>query len=126
MAKKLELVEAIALLLAYVAYADQVVDRAERDAIADAVAALVETQPPGPLARKVEGVLSDGKHPLKVARACLVLAAQPQELRCATLRAAWLVARAHDKASELERGRIAQLARDLGIDDAELARLTAP
>jgi alkylhydroperoxidase family enzyme len=124
MPRPLETVEAIALLLAYVAYADNKLDRAERDAIADAVAALVETQPPGPLGRKVEGVLSDGKHPLKVARACLALAGESMELRCATLRAAWLVARSHDKATEPERARIAQLARDLGVDDAELARLT--
>jgi hypothetical protein len=49
---------------------------------------------------------------------------QPLELRVATLRSAWLVARAHERASDVERQRVEQLARDLGVDDEELKRAT--
>lgn len=126
MAKTYDRVEAIALLLAYVAYADELIDRAEREAIGDSVAALVPTEPAGTVIRKVEAVLAGGKLPVKVGRACLALSAEPPELKRATLRAAWLVARSHEKASPNERARVHQLARDLGIGEEELERLTGP
>jgi hypothetical protein len=55
------LVEAIAVALAWVAYADQVLEPREAEAIVDAVASLVDGPTPGEVARRVRACIVDGK-----------------------------------------------------------------
>lgn len=115
--------EAAALVLAYVAHADDVLSPDERAAIADALPELVPGTSPRDITVQVEPLLRCGKYPLAVGRACLVLNQQPLEMRLATLRSALLVARAHERVSDVEETRLRHLGRDLEIPDSDLERL---
>lgn len=115
--------EAVTLVLAYVAQADGVISPEERQAIADVIPELMPDVGPREIVNTVRPLLAQGKQKLTVGRACLVLTAQPPGLRLATLHSALIVARSHERMSEEERLRLTQLARDLEIPDAELERL---
>lgn len=117
--------EAVALVLAYVAQADGVLAPEERQAICDVVPELVPATTPRDITTIVVPLLAGGKQKLKVGMACLALASQPAELRLATLRSAMIVARSHERTSDDERARLVQLGKDLEVPEDEVARLFA-
>ena len=121
----MQTLEAIALILAYVAHADAILSPEERHAIADALPELVPGTTPRDLRTRVDPLLIQGKHPELVGKACLLLSHEPLEVRLATLRSALLVARSEQGISPEEHRRIAALAKDLAIPPPELERLLA-